>query len=78
MSRSIILLKVIAADLAPTIATVIQSICHQVGRPFAARIAPKNAKGSANSVCSNLIIASVIFNFCPRSVIKGESAKQGV
>ena len=29
-------------------------------RPFAARMAPRNANGNANSVCSNLIIASVV------------------
>src|SRR5205085_3227615 len=58
-------LKAIAAERAPTIAAVIQSACHQVGRPVAvkpraASSAPKKAKGSAKSVCSILIISSVV------------------
>src|ERR1043165_5644050 len=51
-SRSAIRLKAIAVERAPTIATVIQTICHRVGTPRAASTAPKKAKGSANSVRS--------------------------
>src|SRR6266404_1441949 len=52
-------LKAMAVDRAPTIARVIQRICIAVGRPWAASTAPRKAKGSANSVCSILIISSV-------------------
>src|ERR1041384_1287318 len=52
--------KAIAVERAPTIATVIQSSCHAVGTPCAASTAPKKAKGSAKSVCSILIISSVV------------------
>jgi hypothetical protein len=62
-SRSTMRLNVIAAERAPTIASEIHKICHQVGNPSAAITAPKNAKGSANSVCSNLIISSVVLSF---------------
>jgi len=68
MWRSAILLNAIAADLAPTIATVIQmslSTQNQTGLgpvSRAARVAPRNANGSANRVCSILIISSVIRN----------------
>jgi hypothetical protein len=53
-------LKAIAAERAPTIATVIQSNCHTAGSPRAASTAPSSAKGSAKSVCSILIISSVV------------------
>src|ERR1043165_352277 len=58
-------LKAIAAERAPTIATVIQSACQRVGSPVAvnpraASSAPRKAKGSAKSVCSILIISSVV------------------
>jgi hypothetical protein len=53
-------LKVIAAERAPTIAAVIQASCHADGSPRAASTAPKKAKGSAKSVCSILIISSVV------------------
>jgi hypothetical protein len=72
ISRSAIRLKVIAADRAPTIATVIQmsfeiqKLAVWGGMLRAASAAPKKAKGSANSVCSILIISSVIRS---RSVI---------
>src|SRR5690606_13435073 len=66
---STIRLKVIAAERAPNIATVIHTICCQVGSPFAASTAPKNANGNANSVCSNLIIASVVRSFSKKELI---------
>src|SRR5438270_9650007 len=53
-------LKAIAVERAPNIATLIQTICHAVGIPRAASTAPRNANGSANSVCSILIISSVV------------------
>src|SRR5205085_2760529 len=53
-------LKAIAVERAPTIATVIQSSCQAAGIPRAASTAPKKAKGSAKSVCSILIISSVV------------------
>src|SRR5882762_10406859 len=53
-------LKAIAADRAPTIAKVIHRICVAVGRPCAASTAPRKANGSAKSVCSILIISSVV------------------
>ena len=59
---SAILLKAMAALRAPTIAATIQPICHQDGKPFCASNAPINAKGRAKTVCSNLIISSVMFN----------------
>src|SRR6185436_2724338 len=52
-------LNAIAAERAPTIATTIQRICQAVGSPLAAKTAPRNANGNANSVCSILIISSV-------------------
>ena len=52
-------LKAIAADRAPTIATMIQRICRGEGSPFAASTAPRKANGNAKSVCSILIISSV-------------------
>src|SRR5688572_29872153 len=57
--RSAMRLKAIAAERAPTIATMIQRICRRVGRPLAASTAPRKANGSAKSVCSILIISSV-------------------
>src|SRR6185503_8441823 len=62
-------LKAIAVERAPTIAMVIQKICLMVGRPFAASTAPSNANGSANSVCSILIISSVTRTFLSNAVI---------
>jgi hypothetical protein len=64
-SRSAMRLKAIAAERAPTIARVIQSVCQAVGspvavKPRAARSAPRKAKGSAKSVCSIFIISSVV------------------
>src|SRR5438270_8908504 len=58
-------LKAIAAERPPTIARVIQSACHHVGsprgvKPRAASNAPRKANGSAKSVCSILIISSVV------------------
>src|SRR3712207_5295696 len=67
--RSMMRLKVIAAERAPNIATVIQRICRHAGKPSAARTAPRKAKGSANKVCSNFIIASVVFSFCQKDFI---------
>lgn len=60
--KSAIRLKVMAALLAPTIAARIQNACQSVGKPFRASNAPINAKGRAKSVCSNLIMSSVICN----------------
>src|SRR6266567_7826334 len=62
-SRSAMRLKDIAVDRAPTIAMVIQTICQGVGIPRAANTAPRKANGSANSVCSILIISSVVRMF---------------
>src|SRR6267154_1120418 len=62
-------LKAIAVDRAPTIARVIQRICIALGRPWAASTAPRKAKGSANRVCSILIISSVVPMFF--RIIKG-------
>src|SRR6185369_2441961 len=62
-------LKAIAVERAPTIATVIQTICHPVGRPRAASTAPRKANGSANSVCSILIISSVVRTFLTTAAI---------
>ena len=52
--------KAIAQERAPTIASVIQRICGRAGIPRAANTAPRKANGSANSVCSILIISSVV------------------
>jgi uncharacterized damage-inducible protein DinB len=68
-------LKDIAAERAPIIAIVIQKICQSVGKPFAAKTAPKKANGSANKVCSNLIISSVVFNFCQKEDIFNSESK---
>src|SRR5579875_44034 len=59
---------VIAAERAPTMATMIQKICQAMMRPggqFArparsASNAATNAKGSAKTECSNLIISSTV------------------
>src|SRR6185369_5356043 len=56
-------LNAIAVERAPTIATVIQIICRGVGIPRAASTAPRKANGRANSVCSILIISSVVRMF---------------
>jgi len=52
-------LKAMAAERAPTIATMIQSSWWTEGKPPAASIAPQSAKGSAKIECSHLIISSV-------------------
>ena len=75
MSRSTMRLNVIAAERAPTIATVIHRICHHVGKPFAARIAPRKANGNAKSVCSNLIIANVVLSFSAIEIIGAGKTK---
>ena len=56
-------LNAIAALRAPTMATRIHVSCHQRGNPPLASNAPIKANGNANTVCSNLIISNVIFNF---------------
>src|SRR6187455_3297522 len=56
-------LKAIAVERAPTIAMQIQRICRRAGKPFAASTAPRNANGNAKSVCSILIISSVMPTF---------------
>src|SRR5262249_17999922 len=74
--RSAILLNAIAADLAPTIASVIQIIFstqnHTGLGPIsrAASVAPRKANGSANRVCSILIISSVIRNRLTAVIIR--------
>src|SRR2546423_12355908 len=70
-SRSAMRLKAIAVERAPTIAIVIHTSCHDVGIPRAASSAPRNAKGSANSVCSILIISSVMRMFLKTVIISG-------
>ena len=60
MCRSAMRLKAIAQERAPTIASAIQSNCRGAGSPPAASTAPSSAKGSAKSVCSILIISSVV------------------
>src|ERR1043166_6497474 len=57
--RSAMRLNAIAAERAPTIATIIHRICHGDGSPFAASTAPRKANGNAKSVCSILIISRV-------------------
>src|SRR5580704_13012125 len=62
-------LMVMAAERAPTMATIIQRICRQVGRPpptRAASSAPTNAKGRAKMECSNLIISRTV---CTRLLV---------
>src|SRR5215813_3928847 len=68
-SRSTSRLNAIAAERAPIIATTIHKIRSHAGRPLAASTAPRNANGSAKSVCSILIISSVIFRL--RSIVSG-------
>src|SRR5258706_94894 len=53
-------LKAIAVERAPIIAKVIHNTCAPLGMPFAASTAPRKANGSAKSVCSILIISSVV------------------
>ena len=67
-SRSTRRLKAIAVERAPTIASVIHSICRSVGTPRAASNAPKKANGKAKSVCSIFIISSVVRRFLLVSV----------
>src|SRR5262245_35961425 len=62
--RSAIRLKAIAALRAPTIAARIQPVCPMVGSPLRASSTAMNAKGKAKTVCSNLIMSSVMRNFC--------------
>src|ERR1700730_5624784 len=62
-SRSAMRFMVIAAERAPTIATMIQRICQTLGKRPASRAAsraPTSAKGRAKTECSNLIISSTI------------------
>lgn len=59
---SAIRLNVMAALRAPTIADTIQRTCQEAGNPFRANNAPINANGNAKTVCSNLIMSSVICN----------------
>ena len=58
--QSISLFKNMAAERAPTIATIIQRILSNDGIPLADSIAPINANGRAKRVCENLIISSII------------------
>src|SRR5215472_17476331 len=55
---------VIAAVRAATIATMIHTICRNVGQPCAvaraASSAPVSANGKAKTECSNLIISSTV------------------
>lgn len=53
-------LKVIAALLAPTMATPSQVTSRQVGHPRRASKAPVKAKGNAKTECSNRIISRVV------------------
>src|SRR6266699_7252216 len=62
-------LKAMAVERAPTIATVIQTSCHAVGTPPAANTAPRKANGNAKSVCSILIISSVVRMFLVNAAI---------
>ena len=55
------LLKAIAALRIPTMATRIQKNFLLVGQPRAAKNAPINAKGKANTVCSIFIILNISF-----------------
>src|SRR3954464_3531743 len=52
-------LNAIAAERAEIMATTIQSTWWIDGIPFAASMAPQNAKGRAKMECSHLIISSV-------------------
>src|SRR5215469_14192991 len=54
---------VMAADRAPTIATMIHAIWRQAGKPPAARAAsnaPTSANGRAKTECSNFIISRTV------------------
>src|SRR6266567_6050765 len=62
-------LKAMAVERAPTIATVIQTSCNADGTPPAANTAPRKANGNANSVCSILIISSVVRMFLVNAAI---------
>ena len=62
-SRSAIRFMVMAAERAPTMATMIQRSWRHVGNAPAERAAssaPTSAKGSAKTECSNLIISSTM------------------
>src|ERR1043165_8567774 len=50
-------------------------ICHALGIPRAARTAPRKANGSANSVCSILIISSVVRMFVEREGISDQNSR---
>src|SRR5262249_52060468 len=75
MWRSAIRLNAIAADLAPTMASMIQrsfSTQNPAGRgptSRAASVAPRKANGSANRVCSILIISSVTRNLLIAAIL---------
>ena len=64
-------LKVIAALRAPTMATISQSTCRQVGQPRTASMAPVSANGRAKIECSNFIISSVVRSFAIRPLAAG-------
>ena len=66
-NRSAQRLNPMAAERAPTMATVIQRIVLHGGTPLAASSAPVKAKGKAKIVCSNLIISRMIFIFSSMS-----------
>ena len=66
MSRSTSRLNAIAALRAPTIATTIHTTVRHGGIPRAASNMPRNANGSANSVCSILIISGTVRRRAPR------------
>src|SRR6266576_6202631 len=76
-SRSAMRLKAIAVDRAPTIATTIQTICHSDGIPRAASTAPRKANGNANSVCSILIISSVVRMFLRIMLFRARTCPRG-
>ncbi len=61
--RSAQRLNPMAAERAPTMATVIQRTVLHDGMPRAASSAPVKANGSAKIVCSNLIISRMILIF---------------
>ena len=60
MFRSAQRLNPMAAERAPTMATETHSTVRSDGSPSAASTMPVNAKGRANTVCSNLIISRMI------------------
>lgn len=68
--QSISLFKNMAAERAPTIATIIQRILSNEGIPLADSIAPIKANGRANRVWENFIISSIIRVFSRILIIK--------